>query len=177
MADQVLLLAQLQTFFQALVSNFLGTSDPGAVRAAWPTDGAPAWPISYDVVFLLIQPETDPYTQQLEETWSDPQEGSATVSLAYTFSFRLGLTFYGPNSFDNADLVRSQFFLGSATTALAAQNLALITDVPMPSRMPELWGGEWWDRSDLAVRFYELVVRESATPLIQSAPISVTQTN
>lgn len=176
MANQVLTLTQLQTLFQSLVSTILGTTDPGAVRVAWPEDGAPAWPIDYDVCFLLIQPEPDPYTQQLEETWTEQDANDAAMSTAYTFVFRVGFTFYGPNSFDNADLVRSQLFASFTTTTLSSNNLALITDVPMPMRAPELWGGQWWDRSDLVARFNELVIRTSTTPFIQSAPVT-TQTD
>lgn len=172
MADQVLTLAQLQTIFQSLVSQILNTTDPGAVRIAWPQDGAPAWPIDYDVCFLLIQPDTDPYTQQIEQTWGQQDAQNAAVSLSYTFVFRVGFTFYGPNSFDNADLVRSQLFTDATTTSLAASNLALITDVPMPMRAPELWGGQWWDRSDLVARFNQLVIRNSTTPFVASAPVT-----
>ncbi len=168
----VLLMTQIEDLFQSLVSQMLNTTDQGAVRIEWPTGGAPGWPIDYDVCFLSINYDDDPYTQQMHVEYSENDSTTANADLVYTAALRVIFTFYGPNSFDNADLVRSSLFQEPYKTTLASNNLALITNVQMPTRAPELFNGQWWNRTTFFARFYELVTRNSTVPYIVSAPVT-----
>ncbi|MCL6442068.1 MAG: hypothetical protein K6T83_01155 [Alicyclobacillus sp.] len=168
MTDTVMTMKQLEDFFQSWTSQILGTSDPSAVRINWPTDGAPGWKITDDVCFLAISPTDDAYTRQLHIDYSELDEYNANADLAYTATFRVTWTFYGPNAADRADLVRSQLFTPAATSAFVASNLALVTDVAMPYRFPELFNGQWWNRATFNATFNELVIRQSSVPYIQT---------
>jgi hypothetical protein len=154
----------------------LNTTDPGAVRIEWPTGGAPAWPIDYDVCFLSINYEDNSYTQQMHADYSANDSTTANANLVYTVALRVLFTFYGPNCFDNADVVRSSLFQEPYKTTLAQSNLALITHVSMPTRAPELFNGQWWNRTTFFARFYELVTRTATVPYLTSAPVTTITT-
>jgi hypothetical protein len=167
------MMTQIEDLFQSMVSQMLNTTDQGAVRIEWPTGGAPAWPIDYDVCFLSINYDDDTYTQQMHTEYSENDSTTANADLVYTAALRVVFNFVGPNSFDNADLVRSSLFQEPYKTTLAASNLALITNVSMPTRAPELFNGQWWNRTTFFARFYELITRTSTVPYIQTASATV----
>jgi hypothetical protein len=168
----VLLLSQLESLFQSLTSQILGTTDPSAVRVGWNQQGAPGWAIGSDVTFLLLNYSDNQITRQMETTYAESSSTDATASLTYQVVIRAEWTLYGPNSFDHADLIRSSLFQEPYKTTLAQSNLALITDIMMPVRAPELYNGQWWERSTFYAEFNELVTRTSSVPYIQTAPVT-----
>ncbi|WP_206923025.1 phage neck terminator protein [Alicyclobacillus suci] len=173
MADTVLTQVQLEDIFQSLTSQLLGTTDPSAVRITWPKDGAPSWSIDDDVCFVSVTPSDNSYTRQLQTDYSPLDQESLNSTLAYTAGVRVSWTLYGPNSSDNADLIRATLFSDSTKSTLISNDLALITDVPMPIRQPELFNGEWWNRATLYADFNHLVKRQSTVPYLQSADVLV----
>ena len=86
----------------------------------------------------------------------------------YTRVHKIDWTLYGPNSYDNADLIRSSIFADEYLQTFKDNNLFLITDVQMPTRLPELYNGQWWERTDFSATFNESVIREGTTPIIDS---------
>ncbi|GLG01830.1 hypothetical protein Alches_18710 [Alicyclobacillus hesperidum subsp. aegles] len=173
MADTVLTETQIEDLFQSWTSQVLGVTDPSAVRIGWPMDGSPAWEIGSDVCFILVSYADSPYTRQIQTDYAPLDDANAQVNQTYTVGLRVSWTFYGPNAFSHADLVRSALYLDSTTQTLASSNVALVTDVPMPLRAPELFDGQWWDRVTFWAQFNELVMRQSSVPYIGSATISV----
>lgn len=173
MADTYLTQTQLEDFFQSLTSTILNTTDPSAVRITWPTDGAPSWSITEDVCFLKVTPADNPYSHQFHKDYTELDANNATENLTYTNGIRVMWVLYGPNSSDNADLIRSQLNVSSTTQTLAASNLALVTDIPVPVRQPELFDGQWWPRASFYANFNELVIRQSTVPYLQSANVQV----
>lgn len=172
MADTVLTQTQLENIFQSLTSTILNTTDPSAVRISWPTDGAPSWKITDNVCFLKITPNDDPYTRPVQTDYGQQDADNAYVNQVSTDGVRVSWNFYGPNSWDNARLVRSQLFTDATTTTLQSNNLALVTDVSQPVRMPELYNGQWWDRALFYANFNELVIRQSSVPYIQNVTLT-----
>lgn len=168
----VLLQTQIENIFQSLTSQLLGTTDPSVVRIGWPEVGAPAWAIGDDVCFLLVNYADNPITRQLETVYSAASSTDATATLAYTVVARINWTLYGPDAFDYADVIRSGLFTEPVKTTLAQNNLALVTDVMMPVRAPELFNGQWWNRATFYAEFNELVIRQSTVPYIQTAPVT-----
>lgn len=172
MADTVLTLKQIEDIFVSLTCQMLGL-DPLApenqdkVRIAWPTTGAPAWGISDDIVFLRITPQDDKLTRHQDIIYTPNSDGTlALKDTGYTRVHKIDWTFYGPNSYDRADLVRFNIFKDSFTNQLKNNNLFLITDVSMPVRLPELYDGQWWERTDFNATFNEMVIRRDTVPYI-----------
>jgi len=142
----------------------------GKVRKAWNTNGAPTWKIGEDIVFLRITPIDDKLTRQLNIIYvpstTDPTK--LVKKTGYTRVHKIDWTLYGPTSYDNADLIRYSIFADEYLQIFKDSNLFLITDVQMPTRLPELYNGQWWERTDFSATFNESVIRENGTPIIDS---------
>ncbi|NOU95593.1 hypothetical protein GC093_20505 [Paenibacillus sp. LMG 31456] len=178
MTDTVLSITEIENFFQASTTRMLGL-DPNApanqkrVRVAWPSKGAPAWKHEENVVFLMIGYADDSITRQMDVSYDQADVDNANRTVSYTRVIHVSWTCYGPNSFNDADLIRSNLFLPKTKADLAAVNLALIIDVPMPMRTPELFASQWWDRTSFFARFNEKVIRQSEVPYLQSADVRI----
>lgn len=178
MADTKLSLKQSEDFFQKLTLQLLGL-DPEAkasqsrVRITWPENGAPAWKRTEDVAFLMVNYDDDPYTRQVEVTYQENTETAANMVASSTRVLRVTWICYGPHSFDDADTIKAKLFTPEMRLLTAKNNLALITDVPMPVRSPELFNGQWWERTTFYARFNEKVIRQTDVPYIQYADVQI----
>ena len=168
--DTVNTLRQLEDYFFEWTCYMMGL-DPDSeenqdkVRIAWGTIGAPSWNIDEDIVFLRITPIDDAYARKLDlKITPTSNDAVSKKETAYTRTIKVDWCFYGPNSFDRADKVRFKIFDHDLLEKFKSKNLALITDVSMPTRLPELFNNQWWERTDFSARFYELVVRRGEIP-------------
>jgi hypothetical protein len=194
-ADTYLTLPQLRAFFQRLTLTLLGMGgmleaweeyqadpppdgEPPAnpfyfVRTSWPTGGAPAWKIAENVAFLRILESDSQYNRQRDVAFDPYSEDSANQRTGYTRVVGVTWVFYGPSSFDNAQVVRDRIFYQTNHDALAGQNLYLVPDIPAPRRVPEPFQGQWWERTDLSMNFNEKIVRNMEVPYLQSAEVTI----
>jgi hypothetical protein len=178
MADTILTIQEINSFFWSLTVQMLGL-DPAApanqdrVRKAWPVKGSPTWKIDDNVAFLLVNYDDDSITRQVDVSYINVGTDTADRVMSYTRVLRINWICYGPNSFNDMDLIRSSLFLPKFTQLLAASNLALITEVPVPMRSPELFNGQWWERTSFYARFNELVVRHSSVLYLKSADVQI----
>jgi hypothetical protein len=177
MADQLLTLTQLEDFFADITYKILGL-DPtlkenkGKVRLAWPQGGAPSWKVNEDIVFLRITPIDDKQARQLNIIYNTDDEDKDYLKkqTGYTRVHKVNWTLYGPNSYDNADLIRYAILEPNLYKEdFKSKNLFIVTDVPMPTRLPELYNNLWWERTDFSATYNEAVIRETKTPYIKSA--------
>lgn len=178
MADQVLKLKEIEDFFYDVTCQMLGIDlfkkeNQNKVRIAWTTEGAPGWKINEDIVFIRITPVDDKLARQ-QNILFNPDEldkAYAKKQTGYTRVHKINWTLYGPNSYDNADIIRNLIFDYDYMKKFKTKNLFLITDVPMPVRLPELYNGQWWERTDFSATFNEAVIRENKVPYITSTDI------
>lgn len=174
MADTALTLPAIEDIFWDCTVKNLGL-DPAAkasqkrIRIGYPTEGAPAWKREESVGFILVSFANDPITQQVEMSYKQTSATTAEHVSSYTRVIQVAWTFYGPNSYDDADKIRA----GLHRNPLLFSPLHLVTDVPAPYRLPELFGGQWWERSTLTARFNEKVVRSSNVSYIESAEVQM----
>lgn len=181
MANQILTLKEIEDFFQNITSLMLGLDmtqqiNQGKVRVSWPTEGAPSWKISEDIVFLRITPIDDKQARTLNIIYDTNSIDNINLNkeTGYTRVHKVDFTFYGPNSYDNADLIRYNLLEPNAyKDEFKNKNLFVIPDIPMPTRLPELYNGQWWDRTDFSANFNEAVIRRSLVPFIESAEIKL----
>ncbi|WP_321993225.1 phage neck terminator protein [Clostridium butyricum] len=178
MEDIVLKLREIEDFFQEITCEMLGfdiskKENQNKVRIAWPTGGAPGWKINDDICFLRITPVDDSMTRQLNICYDPVKNNEAYTKkqVGYTRVHKINWTLYGPNSYDNADIIRHLIFDNNYMKKFKEKNLFLITDVPMPTRLPELYNNQWWERTDFSATFNEGVTRISEVPYITSAEI------
>ena len=178
MADQVLKLKEIERVFVEITCEMLDIDlskkeNHHKVRKAWPTNGAPAWSIDEDIVFLRITPVDDKMARQQNIIYNPHEQDQAYAKkqTGYTRVHKVNWTLYGPNSYDNADIIRHLIFDYDYMKKFKAKNLFLVTDVPMPTRLPEYYSGQWWERTDFSATFNEAVIRESKVPYITGTDI------
>lgn len=178
MADQVLKLREIEDFFADITAKMLDLDltqpqNKGKIRIAWPSNGAPSWKIDEDVIFLRITPVDDKLARELNIVYykNELDNDNADKKTGYTRVHKIDWTLYGPNSYDNADLIRHLIFDNDFMYEFRNKNLYLITDVSMPTRLPELNNGQWWERTDFSATFNEAVIREKKVPYIISGDI------
>jgi hypothetical protein len=166
---------QIENAFQVLTTNILGqgTDPDSAVRVSWPTGGAPGWEITDDVVFLKATVSDDRVNRSRDRSNANPIDGSLTETVTYIRVWKIDFLLYGPNSLDHARLIKSALFMDWTLATLAASKLAIVLDVRDPRRVPELFEGQWWERSDFSARFNELVTEVSSVPAIASIDIGI----
>lgn len=172
--DTILTLAEIGELFYDLTVDLLGASSNPEVRLSWPTGGAPAFGVVDDVTFLRILDTEGGYTRQRENIYT--QEGSPeepNMAISYTRQLEVGYIIYGPNSWSNAVNIRNKIFYQEHHDTLAKKNIYLVPNFNPPRRMPELWQGQWYERADLAMRFYELVVVNEPIPSLKSVEIGL----
>lgn len=178
MADQVLKLKEIEDFFYEITCNMLGIDlskkvNQKKVRIAWPTGGAPGWKIDEDIIFLRLTPVDDKMARQLDICYDPVKDNKPYMNkkTGYTRVHKVDWTLYGPNSYDNADIIRHLIFDYDYMQKFKEKNLYLITDVSMPVRLPELYAGQWWERTDFSATFNECVIREKDVPYLTGADI------
>ena len=174
MADKALQLKEIEDIFWMCTMKNLNLDPEKAenqkrIRIGYPTEGAPAWQRTDNVGFILVTPVDDPISQQVEISYVQASETTADHISSYTRVIQVSWTFYGPSSFDDADKVRA----GLYRSPLLFSPLHLIPAVPSPYRLPELFGGQWWERTTFLARFNEHVVRSSTVNYIDTVGIEV----
>lgn len=128
--------------------------------------------LDYQYVLNAYQPNSAPFNEQAVNaaylylsqidsntdkatytalTPSTPQAGIATQF--YTRIIQCKWTLYGPDSFDLVDAIRNAMMTDAVREPLAVQGVFPMVGISAPTHMPELINNQWWDRSDLNVRF------------------------
>ena len=180
MANIYLTMKQLETLFWQSTLLMIGLdpknkANAGKVRLSWPTQGASAWKVDEDVIFLRITEADDEYNRQ-RDTAYDPKDKDADNAIEKKTFTRIIQTYwicYGPNSFDRAFAIRNALFATQSRETLSGSGLYLIPDMDAPRRSPELFAGQWWERTDLSARFNEYIRLDTTVPYLKSADIAV----
>lgn len=184
MGDQIHLRSELEDNMWRVVAHCLRI-DPEApasqlrIRISWPVDSEsgsqPDWKRTEDVCFIRITEDTsDQYGTLLDISHRyNSEENSQTEIVSYTRVHTVFLLFYGPKAFDDADSVRIGMFREEARRMMRKAGLFPVPGVKRPVRIPELFNGAWWDRSDLTFTLYEDVRREYPEEIIEQASIEI----
>ncbi len=174
----VLTLTQLKMLFHDVTVQITGLNADRGVRNTFPQQGQPGWLVNDDVVFIDIHPVDDEYALLRDITYGaqEPVSGeqpAADYSTSYTRVMQVTWVCYGPNSFDIADKIRFGILSQESLASLAALEVAPLTAIPSPRRAPELFDGQWWERSDIQCRFNVLTTRTETVPFLEAADIEV----
>ena len=158
----------------ATIAMGMSLTNPGGntaygVRIGWQTQGQPAQLITDDVVYLRALEVDDPYNR-IKDRYSD---GFGNQVTEYTRVWEVYWTVYGPNSFDNARILRTRLFDQDIHDALAQSALYFVTDPRAPVRNVEEKDGQWWERCDFSARFNEFTVETAPEDYALSTEIVV----
>jgi hypothetical protein len=158
-----LTLPQMNGIIQPLTVAALGLlpeENTDQVRMEYPSEGQPfvGCP-SDDVCFVRCMTEEEPYNKIRDKNISqnDDPDQTLTTTWNYTRVWRVTWCFYGPNSTDRARAMKSALFQDYFSDTLSDSNLFVVPDFPEPTRVPETFDGQWWERVDFEASLYEFV--------------------
>lgn len=163
----------LNVLFQQMTITALGLSDNSfdLVRVGWQKRGQPTGTIDEDVCYIRVVEDDDDFNRQRDISQVANDDSTVLQVTNYTRVWRNFWTFYGPNSFDRARIIRSKLFGSSSHDTLAAWNVYFVPNSSAPTRIPELFEGQWWERVDFSAQFNELVFETEIVGLVKSAEI------
>lgn len=156
----------------SIVSILEWQTTPNNVRIGWQTDGAPAFKITDNMIFLTASPVDNQINRQhniqLEESSPD-----LLMAKGYTRIMELSVVAYGSNALLNLDKIIFGMFSDSVRASLKAYDIYLVPDVVAPRRMPELFQAQWWERADMKLQFSELLTDETNINVVRSVDVEI----
>lgn len=126
------------------------------VRVGWKEQ--PAWKSPQDDIVTVMAVVTDDPYNRIREVMNAPNDETTILETTnYTRAWEMRFSLYGPNSADNARLIKSCLRLDWFRNIISASNLYLVPNESDPVRAPENFNQQWWDRSDYRAKYYEAV--------------------
>lgn len=174
MADTILTLTELKNIFWELISDMLllnSTERNYKVRKSFSQDGQPGWNAGEDITFFNIKTIDDIMSYTRDVLISDATPTTVNRDVGYTRVIEVQIICYGANSYDNAELIKHKLYLPEFQEFLSGYNLYMVLEVKAPMRTTELYNGQWWERSDLTIRFNEQIIREQEINCIESVDV------
>ena len=169
-------LTELEDLFQSVAVSVTELS-PKNVRIGWQSEGQPAFNIDENVIGLMVTIEPDPWDVQRDVTYQYVNELALTEKVTYYRVLNVQFQIFGPDSFNLADKLRSGLLSNNALLEMMALNVAPLTDIPTPIRVPYLFNGRWWDRTDVNCVFNNRVSREATVDPVSGAVIQIINRN
>lgn len=174
MANIMLTMAEIETLFHSITTLILGytvAANPDKVRIGWNTAGAPTFKITDNVTFLMVTPTPNDFTKLQNVSFDTFYTTSANQKIKATRHYNVAWTVYGPAAFENIELIRYGIFKQYYHDLAAVKNIYVIPEMNMPRRNPDLFNGQWWNRYDFNINFYEGIEINETIGAITSASI------
>jgi len=148
------------------------------VRSIWAPQSQPAWEQGDDVCFVSAFLVDDPYDKLRNEQLVAVGDNFQSVT-AYHRVWEFAFDHYGPNSFDNARIIRDAIFmdyfhgiLGQGLYQNPGYGLFLTGELSAVIRAPEKFQGRYWERVHHSMRFNELVT-STVSPINSVVSVAV----
>ena len=151
--------SEIDAALQTLTCGVLGINPPNysIVKIVWPTEGQPFTKTPAQNCCYLSCVTSDSDYSRVRDRVLSTSGAQALETWLYTRNWRVNWTVYGPDSTDWARMIHSATFMEYFNSALAAYNLYPVEDPPEPTRLPEQFNAQWWERSDFHIDMYEQV--------------------
>lgn len=151
-----------------------------SVRRAYQGDQQPAVRINQNVAFVYFKPSNNSVFDNIVETdhtLRDPVSGELSQGMDqtkfYTRVFEGNFMFYGPDSYDLADLLRFRLTQSRAHETLATSEIYPVLGAGPPVRIPYEFNGQWWQRADFTQLFNIATTRTDIVNSFASARIDI----
>ncbi len=133
------------------------------VRRAYATGGQPFnASATQNVVYYSITPVPDEYDKLIDYTYADNgTPNTSTESAFYTRVIECAWVIYGANSFDIADTLRFGMLQPSIRETMAEENVFVIPLIDPATLNREQINGQWYNRSDLRIKFNVGTLRDA----------------
>ena len=163
--------------FWKVIMGILGYSldlTPPPVRQAWQTYGEPDFKITDNVIFLQLMYESgNDVARPLYAFNEDWGSGSKDIKETKTQTrvLRLRLIAYGSNGAENLYKIRTALYGG--ITELRSKGIYCIPSDDEPRYAPELFAGQWWERTEFDFLFNQYAEYVNKIGTIESVPVEV----
>lgn len=168
MANRIVSLDDLDILFADFIQDQLELNN-NQVLISYQQRGQKFPQIDKDTVFVKVFQEQDERLIYKQRKRSYDKETERVISSQTAMrTLLLQVVFYGCNSDILATTLNERFYFDSAKQFLYKNNLALIPDLTdFHDKTYEKINGQWWERSDLKLRFYNSVTVEEKTNTIE----------
>lgn len=166
------------------VKEILGLTDAQAnkmIRFSWPTSaGSNKFAATPTTDVLYVRMETIPNapgTGYLNGSYAPgSKEGTVLKSINTHIMLRVTFIFYGPHGNEYANRLYVGFQCPEILDIMEPYNMATIPFSGMPTPIPELVDGNWYERNDISVPMYmEIQYAQELDEL--SPPVIITKQN
>lgn len=163
----------LQSLLRTAICDILQQPVNGStVRVSYPTNGAPGFAITDTVLFLYLHEADDSYGNDRSPVYHT-ENGTVYRDHVGTRVWDILLTCYGTDGHEWLDQVRAGVLWEKTRRTLESKNVCLVPTNPAIVRSPELFNGQWWERSDMTLRYNELYVDTENVGAIEHVILTV----
>ena len=188
MADLNLTMSQMNSIFHRVTSLIFGydidNTDTAiataqralagkAIRMTWQTAGSPPWHRDEDVAFIQVMPDEDAYNKQKDIIYTAKNSTTLNETFAMTNVIAVHWAIYGPNSYDRAMKIFTGLSRTKISSELSKYSIYQILTTSAPQRMPELYGAEWWERTNITVRFNTTISITQDRPILEAPKVTI----
>ena len=154
------------------VQSILGLTDAQAnkmIQFSWPDESGSnrfnATPYD-DVCYIRLTP----YPVQNEGYINQSVDADGVERLDTHRGLRAQFIWYGPNSLDYATRIRVGIARADIQYLYDKADMAPIPNRQMPTNFNELIDGRWYERTDISIDFYQLIVYTGEVPTMEEPP-------
>lgn len=168
-------LTELQDLFAEQLSILLDCQENDLVRLDYQEDSTPFHETGRDICYYHLQTAAEAISQQIDTRYTPLDEDRARQVQSYTRVLMLTLSFYGPNAYDRAMLLRMDLLNPLCNRELKQKGLFVVPDIAEPYPFWEQYNNKWIQRTDLQVRYNNRVTDEGRHTVgyIKSVPVVV----
>lgn len=172
MANVIQRTEDIEVFFADLITEITNIPDE-LTLLRYAKDGQGSHLIDTDCAYISISEETDTRANFKNRSYVKDIHGNIqNVVQQASRTLVLTCVFYGPNSYELATLFNESLYLFEIKEKLDKMYLHIVserTDGPIKTR--ELFNRQWYERTDLILRFYNTIQIESKAANFDSANI------
>lgn len=166
-----------KVFYTALMRMLGYDPDTGGkappVRMSWPQSGQPDWTQRDSVVFVqCTYLPGEEVSIPIHDVWYDDSHSEdLQLNKEHTRVLRLSLVAYGPRCVE--DLYRIRTLIYGGWPEIKEAGIYIVPGPEAPQYAPELFGGVWWPRADMALTFNVHTVYETKVRTIQHVQVAM----
>ena len=143
---------------------------PPPVRQTWQMYGEPDFKITDNVIFLQLMYESGNDVARPLHYFAEDSGLNIKEIRTQTRVLRLRLIAYGNQGAENIYKIRTAIYGG--ITKLRKKGIYVIPSDDEPRYAPELFAGQWWERTEFDFLFNQYAEYENTVTTIEQVPIN-----
>ena len=157
------------------IMQYPRTMTPPAVRQSWQMHGGPDFKITDNVIFMQLMYESGNDVSRPLHTFESDADKDIQVTKTQTRVLRLRLIAYGNNGSEDIYKIRTAIYGG--LKVLRQNGIYVIPSDDEPRYSPELFGGQWWPRTEFDFLFNQYAEYKNTVTTIEQVPVTVNLNN